>query len=233
MSAIPPPFAQSPLSTDYERATPAARRALLAGVIGVHALAGWGLLQVESARQAVSQVAPLMVVLIAPPAPATPPPPAPPPPPRLAKLPPPPAPVVATAPSLSPAPLAFVVPPAPAESPPVVEASVALATSPAPPTPPPPARTIPATAVQYLDPPAPVYPAASRRLNESGHVLLRVEIDTQGRARQVLLSRSSGSSRLDEAARAAVRAARFKPYTENGEPLVVWTTVPIVFELES
>ena len=64
-------------------------------------------------------------------------------------------------------------------------------------------------------------------------MLVRVEIDAQGHARQVQLSRSSGSTRLDEAALAAVRVARFRPYTENGSPLVVWTTVPIVFELES
>lgn len=104
---------------------------------------------------------------------------------------------------------------------------------PAPPAPPPTPKTIPATAVQYLDPPAPTYPSASKRLGESGRVLIRVEIDTVGRARQIQLIRSSGSSRLDQAAMAAVKAARFKPYTENGEPLVVWTTVPIDFELEN
>ena len=87
--------------------------------------------------------------------------------------------------------------------------------------------------MSYLDPPAPVYPAASKRLGESGRVLLRVEIGIDGRARQVQVSRSSGSSRLDDAALAAVRAARFKPYTENGTPLVVWSTVPIIFELEN
>lgn len=95
------------------------------------------------------------------------------------------------------------------------------------------ARTVPATAVSYLEPPAPVYPLASRRLHEQGEVLLKVEIGTDGGARQVLVSRSSGSPRLDNAALTAVRAARFKPYTENGVPLVVWTTVPIQFELEN
>ena len=87
--------------------------------------------------------------------------------------------------------------------------------------------------MQYLEQPAPSYPSASQRLGEHGQVLVRVEIDTNGRARQVKLARSSGSNRLDEAAMAAVKAARFKPYTENGTALVVWTTVPIVFELES
>lgn len=118
--------------------------------------------------------------------------------------------------------------------PPVVAVPAAPAAPPASPAPPPPTpKTIPATAVQYLDPPAPVYPAASLRLGESGRVLVRVEIDKNGRVLQLQLARSSGSRRLDDAALASVRAARFEPYTENGEPLLVWTTVPIVFELES
>ncbi len=220
-----------PLSGNYDRASPMARRALVAGVLGAHVLAGWGLLQVESVRQAVGEIAPLMVDLIAPPAPPAPPTP-PPVPPRVIKTPPPPAPIIVAAPSPAPAPTAFVTPQPPAEpSTPMAEAPAAPAAPPAPPAPPP--KTIPATAVQYLDPPAPVYPAASRRLGESGRVLVRVEIDTHGRARQVQLLRSSGSLRLDDAALTAVRGARFKPYTENGEPLVVWTTVPIVFELEN
>jgi protein TonB len=64
-------------------------------------------------------------------------------------------------------------------------------------------------------------------------VLVRVEIDAAGLPRQVELQRSSGSPRLDDAALAAVRAARFRPYTEDGVPRAVWSTVPIVFELEN
>jgi protein TonB len=115
-----------------------------------------------------------------------------------------------------------------AQSAPAAEAQPAIE-APAPSVP----RTIPPTAVQYLVPPAPVYPERSRRLGESGHVVVRVEIDADGRARQVQVLRSSGIARLDEAALAAVRAARFKPYTENGVPLSVWTAVPVVFELEN
>ncbi len=224
-----------PLAGDYERSSALARRALVAGVLGAHVLAGWGLMQVDAMRQAVSEMAPMMVDLIAAPKPPAPPAPPPPPtPPRGVKTPPPAAPIIAAAPSPSPAPPAFVVPPPPTVPvPPAVEAPSAQPAPPAPPAPPPAPKTIAATAVQYLDPPAPVYPSASRRLGESGRVLVRVEIDAQGHARQVQLSRSSGSTRLDEAALAAVRVARFKPYTENGSPLVVWTTVPIVFELES
>ena len=225
------PFADPlPLSGDYERSSGLVRRALVVGVLAAHSLAGWGLMQVDSVRQAVREMTPLMLDLIAPPAPPAPQPP-PPKPPKAVKTPPPSAPVIAVTPSPSPASPVFVVPPPPAEPPPPV--TEAPAAPPAPPAAPATPKTIPATAVQYLDPPAPVYPSASRRLGESGRVLVRVEIDAQGHARQVQLSRSSGSTRLDEAALAAVRVARFKPYTENGSPLVVWTTVPIVFELES
>ena len=104
---------------------------------------------------------------------------------------------------------------------------------PAPPPPPPEPKTIPATAVRYITPPAPNYPAASKRLREAGRVVLRVEIGTDGRARQVMVSNTSGHARLDESAAASVRSARFAPYTENGVALVVWTLVPIEFELEN
>lgn len=220
----------------YDATPPMARRALVAGVLVVHLLGAWALLQVESVRQAVGEVAPLMVDLIAPqtpPSPAAPPPP--PPPPQIVKQPPPPAPIMAAAPSPSPAPPAFVAPPPPVEPavPVMVEVPQPAPPPPAAPAPPPLPRTIPATAVEYLEPPAPIYPRASVRLREAGRVQVRVEIDTQGRARQVQISRSSGSARLDEAALTAVRATRFKPYTENGQPFVVWTTVPIDFELEN
>lgn len=232
MTTLRDPVFSFPPDGDYERSSPLARRTLVAGVLGAHVLGAWGLLQVEAVRQSIGEVAPLMVNLIAPPAPPPPPAPPVPPPPKVVK-PLPPTPVIAAAPSPSPAPAAFVAPPAPADPPPPVVAVAPPPAPAAPPAPPPQPKTIPATAVQYLEPPAPTYPSASRRLGESGRVLLRVEIDTLGRARHVQLTRSSGSNRLDEAAIAAVRAARFKPYTENGEPLVVWTTVPIDFELES
>jgi periplasmic protein TonB len=211
---------------------PWARHGLIAGVFAAHLGAAWGLMQIAGVREAVAEVAPMVVDFIAAPTPPAPPPPPPPPPkipPRV--LPPPPAPVIAAAPSTEPAPAAMTAPPPPAE-PPALPAAAEPAAPPAPPPPPAP-RTIPATAVSYLEPPAPVYPMASRRLGEQGEVLLKVEIGTDGRARQVLVSRSSGSPRLDNAASAAVRAARFRPYTENGVPLVVWTTVPIQFELEN
>jgi protein TonB len=80
--------------------------------------------------------------------------------------------------------------------------------------------------------PSPDYPSTSRRLGEVGEVHLRVEIDTDGLPRRVSVHRSSGFPRLDESAVAAMRATRFAPYTEHGVALVVWTIVPIEFQLQ-
>ena len=87
-------------------------------------------------------------------------------------------------------------------------------------------------AAHYLVPPVPAYPPLSRRLGETGRVLVRVEIDSAGRARQVVLARSSGFARLDAAALDAVRLARFTPPSTQGEAVAGWTTVPIDFRLE-
>jgi protein TonB len=62
--------------------------------------------------------------------------------------------------------------------------------------------------------------------------VVRVLIDETGLPRSVQLAQSSGFKRLDDAALAAVRRARFHPYTENGRPLSGWASIPLVFELE-
>jgi protein TonB len=103
---------------------------------------------------------------------------------------------------------------------------------PAPAALPPAPKIIPASAVQYLEPPAPEYPRLSRRNAEIGRVMLRVFIDVAGMPHNVQVSSSSGFARLDGAAVSAVQKARFKPYTENGQPSAGWTYVPIDFELE-
>ncbi|MCG3188699.1 MAG: hypothetical protein LKCHEGNO_00832 [Burkholderiaceae bacterium] len=100
------------------------------------------------------------------------------------------------------------------------------------PPPPPAPRTIEITAVEYLTPPLLVYPLASRRAQEQGHVHVRVLVDAGGAPQQMRVIRSSGHARLDESALATVRATRFKPYTENGTPLPFWVVMPLVFELQ-
>jgi protein TonB len=87
--------------------------------------------------------------------------------------------------------------------------------------------------VQYLEPPDVVYPRLSQRQRETGLVVVRATIGVAGGApRSVTLERSSGHSRLDDAALAAVRRARFKPHSERGQPVEGWALIPIKFELE-
>lgn len=171
------------------------------------------------------------------PPPPVPPPPAPPPtpvPPRVA--PPQRAPLiaapeaVATPTVMAPTPELPVVerPPEPVE---VIPAPAPVSTAAVVVAPPPP-KTLPAEAVQYLVPPAPVYPKLSRRYGEAGRVLVRVYIDEGGVPRAVQVSESSGHARLDDAARAAVQATRFKPYAENGRPMAGWAFIPLTFDLE-
>ena len=83
----------------------------------------------------------------------------------------------------------------------------------------------------YLNNPAPSYPALSRRNGEAGKVLLRVHVSSDGKPQQIDLQRSSGYSRLDDAAIAAVRQWRFIPAKRGDESLTEWVLVPLVFKL--
>jgi protein TonB len=85
--------------------------------------------------------------------------------------------------------------------------------------------------VRYARPIALAYPPASRRMNETGVVVVRVLIDADGTPIDVWVQKSSGHVRLDEAALAAVRKALFVPYRENGVARVAQALVPIRFEL--
>jgi protein TonB len=220
---------------------PGARRVLVGSMLGAHLLAGWALLQVPAVREAAAGMAPIMVDLIAP-TPEAPRPP--PPPPRLTTPPAPPAPVIAARPPLQPQPPVFTAPPPPPEPPPAPApeappAPPALPAPPAPPAPPmPPApapaapRTVVLTDSDWVRVPEIEYPIASRRLREEGTVVVRALIDTRGTPRQVVLQRSSGHGRLDQAALRAAMHARVRPRTENGVPFEFWIAMPLAFELE-
>jgi len=197
----------------------------------------------------------IFAMLIAPPTPpqpqVTPPQPAPPPP---EPVPPPPKPVVQK-PKPKPKPKrAEPVIPAPVLPPsetaitqeavePVVEptppAPAVVQADPAPPAPvaapvaaPPPAGPRTISAVEYLVPPQPAYPPLSRRAGESGQVLLRILVNQAGRPEKVEVQKSSGYTRLDDAARAAAMRARFKPHRENGSAVAVYALVPVNFSIQ-
>lgn len=94
---------------------------------------------------------------------------------------------------------------------------------PAPPAPPP-APTVAPTAPQAIARTFTVsaddYPDASRRAGEEGVTGVRVTVGTDGRVSACSVTRSSGFSRLDEkACQIAQRRWRFKPATQEGQPV--------------
>ena len=83
----------------------------------------------------------------------------------------------------------------------------------------------------YLDNPAPAYPPLARRMGNQGRVLLRVEVNPQGRAEHVLVRNSSGFPRLDDAAVDTVRQWHFVPARQGELAVSAWVLVPVVFTL--
>ena len=209
----------------------------LGAVAGLHALAIFALLNVESVAQSVGLQQPLMVSLLTPSEPA-PPREIPPPPPRQQAQPPMQAPPILAAPASAPAvevvalpplesaPLPAVLPtPTPVPPQPVVQAAVAA---------PAPAQiSAPRFDADYLDNPAPAYPPLSRRMGEHGRVLLRVHVTPDGIAAQVEIRESSGFERLDKAARDTVQRWRFVPARQGDRGVAAWVLVPISFSLRS
>jgi protein TonB len=208
------------------RSTARRRPFAIATLLLLHGAAVIGLLNMSHVRESAAEARPVFLATLAAPAPVAPPRPLPPPP--AAKMPTPPPlqlPLIAPDPSASPSPLvAQLLAPPPAAAAPAVDPTPAPAPVALP-------RSIPAAGVQFLVPPTPAYSRVSARMRESGNALIRVFIDEAGMPRHVQLAASTGFSRLDESALAAVRAARFKPYLENGVAVAGWASVPIEFEL--
>lgn len=136
-------------------------------------------------------------------------------------------------PDTTPSPQAIAEPlaaPAPAE--PVAVAPAAPPARPAAPPAPPQPKTI-TSGIEYIQPPQPDYPPISRRMGEEGKAILRVLVNDKGRPERIEVQKSSGSARLDEAARQAVLRAVFKPFIEDGKSVAAYAIVPIRFQLDS
>lgn|GEM_PF-2262626 len=77
----------------------------------------------------------------------------------------------------------------------------------------------------------PTYPVMSRSRGEEGTVILSFDVDPSGRANAIQVNRSSGHSRLDEAAVEALRRS-FLAVRENGASEVARRTISYSFRLE-
>jgi periplasmic protein TonB len=78
----------------------------------------------------------------------------------------------------------------------------------------------------------PEYPPASARAEETGTVTVRFVIDTDGKAIQSQVVKSSGHKRLDEAARQALSLCHFTPGTVDGKPERSTVDIQYVWKLE-
>jgi protein TonB len=95
-----------------------------------------------------------------------------------------------------------------------------------------PVVSLPSSDADYLNNPAPTYPRMSRRMGEQGTVVVRVFINTEGRAEKAEIRTSSGYNRLDEAALDTVKRWRYVPGKRAGAPEAMWFNVPIRFVLD-
>lgn len=205
----------------------------LAGLLFVLVLHGVGLYGLMSYHviPTPEETITLMVNLINPPPPEQPKPPKPkpeppkPPKPRPVEPPPPEhRHLVVEAPVVQPdEPAAYVPPPPPPPAPPVVEAS---------PSPPQPVMLPNDLSVSCSERSPPGYPRLSKRMNEQGKVVLRVELGTDGRMANVAVKTSSGYKRLDDAALSAVKTWRCKPVIQNGVAVAAVALQPFSFILE-
>jgi protein TonB len=88
-------------------------------------------------------------------------------------------------------------------------------------------------ALAVLEGPAPVYPASAIKMNITGRVLLRIEVDATGHPVSGVIEQSSGSSILDAAAlKVVLKKWRFVPAQHGGQPIAATALVPIVFSLD-
>lgn len=78
----------------------------------------------------------------------------------------------------------------------------------------------------------PDYPSASRRMEEEGSVTVKFLIGVDGRVLQAEIEKTSGFTRLDEAARNALSKCQFRPGTVDGKPEQSWASITYKWRLE-
>jgi TonB family protein len=122
--------------------------------------------------------------------------------------------------------------PPPGTTAPEVETGPAVSGTPAPP---PVLHRVPGGPGTGFPNPDDFYPAASRRLAETGATTVQVCVDTHGRlAGDPAITQSSGSARLDDGALKLARAGsgHYRPSTENGQPVSSCYPYRIRFRLD-
>lgn len=85
---------------------------------------------------------------------------------------------------------------------------------------------------RFRSPPTPaLYPPRALELGHHGEARVRVRLDPDGTAAEILLWRGTGFDLLDRAALAAVRGWRFLPAMRDGRAVAAWVEIPVRFSL--
>lgn len=85
----------------------------------------------------------------------------------------------------------------------------------------------------YINLPMPPYPRLALENEEEGTVRIEVIVEPNGRISSAKIVKSSGSSRLDNAALKAAKGANIKPKMINGEPVRSRFITPFSFKLSN
>ncbi|QGP77705.1 energy transducer TonB [Sphingobium sp. CAP-1] len=229
LARIAPPVSAALVPVERYRARSRPNLPAIAAILLIHAVAIGALIQVRNHVQRM-EAAKLTVVNLTPP-----------PPPPAAQTPPPPpsTPQVVAPPPIVQTPA----PPVPVQTSPepVVVQSPVPVTVVAPSPSPTPAAPMAAPSIvqagdlgtQMVAGKPPRYPIESRRKHEQGTVVLTLILGLDGAVESLSVTQSSGSSRLDNAARDAVKGWRWRPTIRGGQPVRVRGVVEIPFVLRT
>jgi protein TonB len=89
------------------------------------------------------------------------------------------------------------------------------------------------TAIAYGSHASVPYPRDSLKAHEQGTVMLLVLVGPDGKVEDIRIEKSSGYTRLDRAARDAVKLWNFNPARHGGVAERAWAKVPISFTLST
>ena len=78
----------------------------------------------------------------------------------------------------------------------------------------------------------PIYPDQAVKTGLEGRVFINALIDQEGTVRKVIVAKSSGVECLDRSAANAAWHCLYRPAIQNGHPIAVWVTYPVVFRLQ-
>jgi len=76
-----------------------------------------------------------------------------------------------------------------------------------------------------------IYPEMAKRAGIEGRVVVRVLVSKEGKPVKTIIE-ASDSDMLNKAAEDAVKKQIFSPGIQNGQPVMVWVSIPINFKLD-